>query len=44
VQARVSQGRLDFSVGVWAVHGVVLVVLVALFAQRMSLLRLRLRS
>ncbi|MDH5220974.1 MAG: LPS export ABC transporter permease LptF [Betaproteobacteria bacterium] len=44
VQARVSQGRLDFSVGVWVVHGVVLVVLVALFAQRMTLLRLRLRS
>jgi lipopolysaccharide export system permease protein len=44
MQARVSQGRLDFSVGVWAVHGVALVVLVALFAQRMTLLRLRLRS
>lgn len=44
VQARVSQGRLDFSVGVWAVHGVVLVAIVALFAQRMTLLRLRLRS
>jgi lipopolysaccharide export system permease protein len=43
-QARVAQGRLDFSLGVWLVHGVVLVALVALFAQRMTLLRLRLRS
>ena len=44
VQARVAQGRLDFAVGVWVVHGVVLVALIALFAQRMTLLRLRLRS
>jgi lipopolysaccharide export system permease protein len=44
VQARVSQGRLDFFLGVWAVHGVVLVAVIALFAQRMTLLRLRLRS
>jgi lipopolysaccharide export system permease protein len=43
-QARVAQGRLDFSLGVWLVHGVVLVALVLLFAQRMTLLRLRLRS
>jgi lipopolysaccharide export system permease protein len=44
VQARVAQGRLDFAVGVWVVHGMVLVALIALFAQRMTLLRLRLRS
>jgi len=43
-QARVAQGRLDFALGVWLVHGVVLVALVVLFAQRMTLLRLRLRS
>jgi lipopolysaccharide export system permease protein len=43
-QARVAQGRLDFSLGVWLVHGVVLAVAVGLFAQRMTLLRVRLRS
>lgn len=42
-QARVAQGRLDFSVGWWLVHAAVLVVLLVLFAHRMSLLRLRLR-
>jgi len=43
-QARVAQGRLDFSLGVWLVHGVVLAAIVVLFAQRMTLLRPRLRS
>jgi lipopolysaccharide export system permease protein len=39
-QARVAQGKLAFATGSWLVHGVMLVVLLALFAQRMSLLRL----
>ena len=43
-QARVAQGKLDFEVGWWLVHAVVLAALVLLFAQRMTLLRLRLRS
>ena len=43
-QARVAQGSLDFSVGWWLVHAVVLVVLLALFAQRMTLRRLKLRG
>ncbi len=43
-QARVAQGGLDFAVGWWLVHGVALVVLVVLFMQRMTLLRLRLRG
>jgi lipopolysaccharide export system permease protein len=42
-QARVAQGRLDFSMGWWLVHAAVLVVLIVLFAHRMSLVRLRLR-
>jgi lipopolysaccharide export system permease protein len=41
-QARVAQGRLDFSVGVWMVHAGMVVLLVVLFAQRMQLIRLRL--
>ena len=41
-QARVAQGRLDFSVGVWLVHAAMAVLLVVLFAQRMQLIRLRL--
>src|SRR6185436_6084240 len=40
-QARVSQGRLDFSTGVWLVHGGMILLLVVLFAQRMQLIRLR---
>jgi lipopolysaccharide export system permease protein len=44
VEARVAQGRLDFGLGVWVVHGVVLTAIVLLFAQRMTLLRVRLRS
>lgn len=39
-QARVVQGKLAFSTGWWLVHAVMLVVLLLLFAQRMSLLRL----
>jgi lipopolysaccharide export system permease protein len=39
-QARVAQGKLAFATGSWLVHGLMLVVLLALFAQRMSLLRL----
>jgi len=38
-QARVAQGKLAFGTGLWLVHGVMLVVLLVLFAQRMSLLR-----
>src|SRR5436190_6634544 len=41
-QARVSQGRLDFSVGVWMVHAGMVLLLVVLFAQRMQVIRLRL--
>jgi lipopolysaccharide export system permease protein len=41
-QARVAQGRLDFSIGVWMVHAGMVVLLVVLFAQRMQLIRLRL--
>jgi lipopolysaccharide export system permease protein len=37
VQAYVQQGRLSFGIGVWVVHGVVLAVIVALFARRMFL-------
>jgi lipopolysaccharide export system permease protein len=39
-QARVAQGKLAFSTGWWLVHGVMLLVLLVLFAQRMSLLRM----
>ena len=41
-QARVAQGRLDFSLGVWLVHAGMVALLVVLFAQRMQLIRLRL--
>ena len=40
-QARVAQGRLDFSTGVWLVHGGMVLLLLVLFAQRMQLIRLR---
>ena len=43
-QARVAQGALDFSVGWWLVHALVMVVLLVLFAQRMTLMRLKLRG
>ncbi|HEX9395713.1 MAG TPA: LPS export ABC transporter permease LptF [Burkholderiales bacterium] len=41
-QARVTIGRLDFGVGWWLVHAGMVILLVAMFAQRMQLLRLRL--
>jgi lipopolysaccharide export system permease protein len=40
-QARVSQGRLDFTTGLLLVHAGMVVLLVILFAQRMQLIRLR---
>jgi lipopolysaccharide export system permease protein len=39
--ARVAQGKLDFSVGAWAVHAAMVLLLVFLFAQRMQLIKLR---
>jgi lipopolysaccharide export system permease protein len=39
-QARVAQGKLAFGTGWWLVHAVMAVVLLVLFAQRLSLLRL----
>jgi len=42
-QARVAQGKLAFSIGWWLVHGLMLALVLALFAHRMSLFRLRLR-
>ena len=39
-QARVAQGKLAFSTGWWLVHVVMLVLLLVLFAQRMSLFRI----
>ncbi|MCX7960857.1 MAG: LPS export ABC transporter permease LptF [Burkholderiales bacterium] len=42
-QARVAQGKLDFALGVWLVHGAMLAVLAALFAWRAAPLRLRWR-
>ena len=41
-QARVTLGKLDFSFGWWLVHGVMLGLLLILFARRMQLFRLRL--
>jgi lipopolysaccharide export system permease protein len=41
-QARVSTGRMDFSIGWWLVHAGMIVLLVVMFAQRMQLIRLRL--
>jgi lipopolysaccharide export system permease protein len=38
-QARIAQGKLAFSVGAWLVHAVMAAVLLALFAQRMTLPR-----
>jgi len=40
-QARVAQGRLDFTVGVLLVHVGMVLLLVFMFAQRMQLIRLR---
>jgi lipopolysaccharide export system permease protein len=39
--ARVSQGRMEFSVGAWAVHAAMVLLLLFLFAQRMQLIKLR---
>ena len=39
--ARVAQAKLDFSVGAWAVHAAMVLLLVFLFAQRMQLIKLR---
>jgi lipopolysaccharide export system permease protein len=43
-QARVAQGKLAFSTGWWLVHCVMLLVLLALFAQRQGLFRLAWRK
>ena len=43
-QARVAQGKLDFSTGWWLVHGAMLLVLFALFAQRQGLFRMAWRK
>ena len=40
-QARVAQGQLSFATGLWLVHGLMLVVLVILFARRTGVLGLR---
>jgi lipopolysaccharide export system permease protein len=39
VQAYVQQGRLDFNIGVWIVHALFLVLVIALFARRVYMLR-----
>jgi lipopolysaccharide export system permease protein len=39
-QARIAQGKLAFASGWWLVHALMLLLLLVLFAQRMSLLRL----
>ncbi len=41
-QARVAQGRLDFSVGWWLVHACMAALLIVMFIQRMGIIRLRL--
>jgi lipopolysaccharide export system permease protein len=41
-QARVAQGRMDFEVGWWLVHALMVLLLVFLFARRMQIIRLRL--
>jgi lipopolysaccharide export system permease protein len=41
-QARVAQGRMDFSVGLWLVHAAMVALLLFMFARRMQLIRLRL--
>lgn len=40
-QARVIQGKMAFATGIWLVHGVMLAVLLFLYARRMGLLRWR---
>ena len=41
-QARVSQGRMDFGIGVWLVHAAMIALLVFMFARRMQVIRMRL--
>jgi lipopolysaccharide export system permease protein len=41
-QARVAQGKLDFGVGWWLVHAGMALLLIAMFAQHMRLVRFRL--
>ncbi|HEY7241892.1 MAG TPA: LPS export ABC transporter permease LptF [Burkholderiales bacterium] len=41
-QARVSQGRMDFGIGLWLVHALMIALLVFMFARRMQVIRLRL--
>jgi lipopolysaccharide export system permease protein len=41
-QARVAQGRLDFSIGWWVVHAMMALLLLIMFARRMQLIRFRL--
>jgi lipopolysaccharide export system permease protein len=41
-QARVSQGRMDFGIGLWLVHAAMIALLVFMFARRMQVIRLRL--
>jgi lipopolysaccharide export system permease protein len=41
-QAKVSQGRIDFGIGVWIVHAAMAALLIFMFAKRMQLIRLRL--
>ena len=40
-QARVAQGRMDFSLGLWLVHASMVALLLFMFAQRMQIIRLR---
>lgn len=40
-QARVVQGKLSFGTGWWLIHGVMILVLVVLFARRMGAFRFR---
>jgi lipopolysaccharide export system permease protein len=41
-QARVSQGRMDFGIGLWLVHAAMIGLLVFMFARRMQVIRMRL--
>ena len=38
-QSRVATGRMDFSIGIWLMHGVMLALLLAMFAFRLKPLR-----
>jgi lipopolysaccharide export system permease protein len=41
-QARVSQARMEFGIGLWLVHALMIALLVFMFARRMQVIRLRL--